>query len=467
MSKNALVKFVILLVVVTLVYSVFWFFKTGQLHKQVENFINQNSNYVSVGEIAVSGFPLTQTVTIKDLKFTLPGALLSKRQTLVKHLEAKAGIFSSDFTVTLPEGVSVQDSDNVASAVEFSKEPEISVSVVDGRISKFSYLDFGYRISDLEKNTIYAASSSTITLESVIGAEDKVTTKISANIKDIEGFDVVDIYKNVFEKKITEGLKTGEIILGSATVATDPAAAPAVAADGSVVAPAPAADAASVLAAPIAAADAAAVAAEAPVAPIDPTAPAKADDKLAATATDTNLVKSNFMAEIEYSLMPNKDDQKAQIPTDPTQIQEVPAQHNKVIKVTSLEFSNPLYKVSMNGEMNALADDNMPSGSLAIKVEKIDNLINHLVLHLGQMTEKKPVTTEVQSVDLAGNGTLTEDAYQNFLKKFSASLGLVAKEVAAKNAVSKDDVAQFDIRREKNLEFLVNETSIREILGKF
>ncbi len=466
MSKNALVKFVILLVVVTLVYSVFWFFKTGQLHKQVENFINQNSNYVSVGEVAVSGFPLTQTVTIKDLKFTLPGALLSKRQTLVKHLEAKAGIFSSDFTITLPEGVLVQDSDNVASAVEFSKEPEITVSVADGRIGKFSYLDFGYRIADLEKNTIYAASSSTITLESAIGAEDKVTTKISANIKDIEGFDVVDIYKNVFEKKITEGLKTGEIILGSATVANDPAVAPEVAADGSVVTPA--VDAAAAPAAPISAADAeAVVAAEVHVAPIDHIAPPKADEKLAATATDTNLVKSNFMAEIEYSLMPNKDDQKAQIPTDPTQIQEVPAQHNKVIKVTSLEFSNPLYKVSMNGEMNALADDNMPSGSLAIKVEKIDNLINHLVLHLGQMTEKKPVTTEVQSVDLAGNGTLTEDAYQNFLKKFSASLSSVAKEVAAKNAVSKDDVAQFDIRREKNLEFLVNETSIREILGKF
>lgn len=464
MSKNALVKFVILLVVVTLVYSVFWFFKTGQLHKQVENFINQNSNYVSVGEVAVSGFPLTQTVTIKDLKFTTPGALLSKRQTLIKHLEAKAGIFSSDFAVTLPEGVSVQDSDNVASVVEFSKEPEISISVADGRIAKFSYQDFGYRIADLEKNTIYAASSSTITLESVIGAEDKVTTKISANIKDIEGFDVVDIYRNVFEKKITEGLKTGEIVLGSATVANDPAA---VAADGSVLAPAAPIDVAAIAAAPVAASDAAAAAAAAPAAPIDPTAPAKADDKLAATATDTNLVKSNFVAEIEYSLIPNKDDQKAQIPTDPTQIQEVPAQHNKVIKVTSLEFSNPLYKVSMNGEMNALADDNMPSGSLAIKVEKIDNLINHLVLHLGQMTEKKPVTTEVQSVDLAGNGTLTEDAYQNFLKKFSASLGLVAKEVAAKNAVSKDDVAQFDIRREKNLEFLVNETSIREILGKF
>jgi len=466
MSKNALVKFVILLVVLTLVYSVFWFFKTGQLHKQVESFINQNSNYVSVGEVAVSGFPLTQKVTIKDLKFTLPGSLLSKRQTVVKHLEAKAGIFSSEFTITLPEPVAVQDSDNVSLLVEFNKEPEISISVVDGRIAQFSYQDFGYKIADLEKNTVYAASSSSIVLESVVGAEDKITTKITANIKDIEGFDVADIYKNVFEKKITEGLKTGEIILGSATAVTDPAAVPA---DGSAVAPvvavaAPAAVPTAV--APVVPSDSA-VAASAPAAPLDPNAPVKTDDKLAAAAADNSLVKSNFVAEIEYSLIPNKDDQKAQIPTDPTQIQEVPVQHNKVIKVVNLEFSNPLYKVSMNGEMNALADDNMPSGSLAIKVEKIDSLISHLVLSLSKMTEKKPLNTEVQAVDLSGNATLTEDAYQGFLQKFSAGLGSVAKEVAAKNAVSKDDVAQFDIRREKNLEFLVNETSIREIFGKF
>ena len=456
MSKNALVKFVILLVVAALVYSVFWFFKSGQLLKQVNGFVSQNSNYISTGEVSVSGFPLAQKVTIKELKFTLPGALLSKRQTIVKHLEAKAGIFSSDFTVTLPEPVLVQDADNVSSTVEFSKEPEISVSMADGRIAKFSYQDFGYRILDAEKNTIYAASSSSIVIEAVAGSEDKSATKITANIKDIEGFDVADIYKNVFEKKITEGLKTGEIVLGSAVVATDPAATP-------VVDPAAAPLAGAV--APIdPAAAPAAVAADATA----PVAPAKVEDKLTATVTDNSLVKSNFTAEIEYSLIPNKDDQKAQIPTDPTQIQEVPTQHNKTIKVTSLEFSNPLYKISINGEMHALADDNMPSGSLAIKVEKIDNLVNHLVISLGQITDqKKPVATEVQSVDLAGNGTLTADAYQNFLKKFATGLAAVSKEVAAKNAVSKDEVAEFDIRREKNLEFLINETSIREILGKF
>jgi nucleoid DNA-binding protein len=59
------------------------------------------------------------------------------------------------------------------------------------------------------------------------------------------------------------------------------------------------------------------------------------------------------------------------------------------------------------------------------------------------------------------------EAYKNFLTRISQSLASVTKEVAAKNSVTLADTGAFDIRREKNLEFLVNETSIREILGKF
>jgi hypothetical protein len=36
-----------------------------------------------------------------------------------------------------------------------------------------------------------------------------------------------------------------------------------------------------------------------------------------------------------------------------------------------------------------------------------------------------------------------------------------------KNQLSKEDLAVFEIRREKNLDFLINETPIREVMGKF
>ena len=168
MGKNIIIKLVILLVVSALVYSVYWFFKVGQVEKQVNKFINENAAHVSVGEVAISGFPLSQKITIKDLKFTIPNSVLNKRQVIVKHLEAKAGIFASDFSITLVEPVSVQDIDNNSATVEFSKDPEITVSFFDGRIAKFNYQDLGYRILDAEKNVIYAASSSVIAVESVV-----------------------------------------------------------------------------------------------------------------------------------------------------------------------------------------------------------------------------------------------------------------------------------------------------------
>ena len=453
MSKNIAIKLIILLVVAALVYSVLWFFKIGQVEKQVNNFISENSLNVSAGEVSVSGFPMSQKITISDLKFTLPSSLLNKRQVVIKHLEAKAGVFVTDFSITFTDAT-LQDSDGNIANVEFSKDPEITISFIDGRISKFHYQDFGYRILDQEKNVIYAASSSLISLQSSAAEGEKITTKLTADVKDIEGFDVLDVYKNVFEKKVMEGMKTGEISIGSVSTTASPAqpnvatAQPAVVADATVPAPAP-----TTTTTPVADASA---------------APAPADG-MAAAVSNTNLVKSNFTADIEYTLVPNQAEQQAQIPTDPTQVQEVPVQYSKVVKINNAEFSKPIYKASFNGEMSTFQDDSLPSGAISIKIEKVDSLIGYVSAGFTQMAEqKRPITTEVvQSSDLANNGMPAEDSYQNFLRKVSANLSPVAKELAAKNAVSKDEIAAFDIRREKNLEFLVNEVSLREVLGKF
>ncbi len=468
MSKNILVKFVIFLVVIALVYSVFWFFKAGQLRKNLEAFVSKNSNYVSAGEIEVAGFPLAQKVTVRDLKFTLPTSLLNKRQTIVKQLEATSGILSSDFVIKIPEPVTVQDSDNNSTTVEFAQAPEIKFSITDGIISKFNYQDSGYKIVGIDQNLIYSAGSSSISSTSSLENDGSTKTKIAINIKDIEGFDVVDIYKNLFEKNIADGLKTGEITLGSSVPeANIQATAPEnvdTTTTPSVAASAPNAEQAQLpesLPAKTADTTNSAVSAS----------PQKAEELKPAEATaENNSNKSNFVAELEYLVTSTKD-AGAQIPTDPTQVQEIPTQNSKVIKITNLEFSNPLYKISVNGEANLFADDSLPSGSLAVKIEKIDNLINSLIANFSKTTEQSaPVAnaeSEVKSVDLIGNATLTEEAYLKFLEKFSTKLNSIAKEVAAKNPVSTSDLSEFDIRREKNLEFLINETSIREIFGKF
>ena len=495
MGRNIVIKLAILLVVAALVYSVFWFFKVGQVEKQIKEFVSNNSSYVSAGEVVVSGFPLAQKITIKNLKFIIPNAALDKNQVLVPHLEATAGILTSDYKITLIETVSVQDPDGNLSSVEFAKDPEISISMLDGNIAKFHYQDSGYRILGADKSVIYSSTNSMVSVKNSVEM-DKITNLISINIKEIEGFDVISLYKNILEKKIVDGIKTGEISLSnnptpaanSEQVMPDALAAQQVAtltAPAQVVTPITPTTTAAVNAS---------VATSPDVAASSTTQEAVADPVLAnapapATISDTSLVKSDLTLELEYVLTPIKvEGQQPNIPQDPTQIQEAPSQHSKTVKITSLEFSNPLYKMTISGEMSSLPDDSLPSGGITIKVEKITNLITQISTNFTQMANKnkspttvKPAPTDdAKTADSATNpasvvddllkGTLAvpvEDPYHSFLVRVSTNFSSVIKEIAAKNAASKDDVAQFDVRREKNLDFLINETSTREILGKF
>lgn len=451
MARNFLLKLLVLIAVVALSYSVFWFFKVGQVEKHVNKFVSENSSYVSVGEISVSGFPMVQKITIHDLKFTIPNALVSGKQVVVKQVEAVAKIFSSDFAVTFVEPVTLTDAAGNIFSIEFSQLPQVSMTISGSKIAKFNYQDSGYRILDAEKKIVYGAASSSFMLDSSVDDADKATSKISIGVKEIEGFDVITAYKNAFEKKVIDGIKTGEISVGS-SAPTDAAPTSLVLSAGAPTAAAPA-----TTSAPVDAAQA-----------NNAAAPNVGENAV----NNTDVIKGNFSAELEYILTPiqqNPAGENPQIPTDPTQVQEVAVQYSKVIKITSLEFSNPLYKISVNGEMNVFADDNLPSGAFAVKIDKFDLFSAHVTAGLAKLSEgiKPSRLSEVRSSDLTSVGLPVEDSYQNFLKKVSAGFMNVSKELASKNAVSTESLAQFDVRREKNIEFLINETSFREILGKF
>lgn len=484
MNKSILIKSGIILVVLAVVHSVFWFFKTGQVEKQINNFISENSSRISAGEVAVSGFPLKQKVSIKDLKFSAPNSMLNKYQITVSRLEATAGIFNSDFTIAITDQVLVQDNEtNNSGHIEFSKEPEITASISEGMITKFSYHDLGHRVLDADKNVVYATSAASFTSDLTVEEGDKIKNKILVDLKDIEGFDILSIYKNSSEKKLIEGIKTGEITIGNSGALN---AAPVDAAPIAAPTAAPAITALPILNNPTAAA--------ATPAPSDPSAVVEIKTEDLSAAVSTNLVKSNFTADIEYLLSPAQqgEQQTNAAPSDPTQIQETPIQYSKSLKINSLELSNPLYKISVNGQLNIFQDDSLPSGAVTVKVEKIDNLINHVASGLNQIADQKapaPIIPTVQSADLAAanpanvptvdptqavpsavvpaSSAVLDEAYQSFLKRFTAGLASVTKEVSTKNQLSKDDVAVFDVRREKNIEFLINETPMREILGKF
>jgi hypothetical protein len=379
MSKN-LIKLLILLVVITLVYSVFWFFKVGQVEKKINNFISENSAHISAAEVVVSGFPLSQKVSIKDLKFNFPNQVFGNRQILIKNLEANTGIFANEFSLNIPmDGVSTTDASGVTLNVTFNQQPIANFSLNSEGFASFSYQDYGYKILDNDQKTVYAAASSQFNFYSVVEGE-KIVNKIKADIKEIEGFEVIDMYKNSFEKKIIEGIKTGEITLGSASSVISPT-------DVNIAAPMPTPEAAVVQASAVATTDATPIANNNSIdaslanqSSNDAAATIPTQDPASTPEVVKEVFKNNFSMDIEYSLVPVAKSVDQAAPTDPTQIQEAPTQYSKLIKINNLEFSNSLYKILVNGELNSFQDDNSPSGSIGIKVEKIDNLVDLIIL---------------------------------------------------------------------------------------
>jgi len=502
MKKSLIIKLSIVLVVLVLSYCVFWFFKAGQSEKQINKFIADNSSYISAGEIAVSGFPVAQKIVISDLKITVPVNLIAKRQIVIKQLQANSGIFSNEFVVNLTDAVKVQDLDNSGDLfdVEFVSQPEILVSLLDGAISKFQYNDVGFKVLDAEKNVVNASSGTSILSENSVDESDKRTNKINISFKDLEGYTVIDFYKNLLEKKVIEGIKTEEIKVNINPVAmidpnlqqmppltpeqagmVQPNMAPVVdpnqpsisanqppmtpPVDGnSAVAQAVASQNGGVqpVAMPVDPAN------QAPVANIDPNNPQQAP--LVATIVESELSKHNVVIDVVLTLTPSVKQEQGEVPpVDPTQVQELPVQYVQNIKINNVELSNASYKINITGDAISASDDNYPSGGITVKVEKIASLVAHLKGQFKQLSQSKKPTVPSNGVDLTSEQAQQSQIqnYDIFLNNISEKLSDVSNEIASKNSVSKDTVAQFDVRREKNLEFLINEVPVREIIGKF
>ncbi len=522
MKKGLIIKLAIVLVVLVLSYCVFWFYKAGQSEKQINKFIADNSAHISAGEIAVSGFPVGQKIVISDLKITVPVNLVAKRQIIIKKLEASAGIFSNNFVVNFVDSVKLQDLENSGDVfdVEFVSKPEIIISLLGGTISKFQYNDAGFKVLDNEKNIVNSSTGTSVLSENSVDEADKRINKINISFKELEGYAVFDLYKNLLDKKVVEGIKTEEIKVNvgqiidqtniqqmTAPLAQDqanlavqnnlnqptnpvaPAQAPQIPANNGQEAVNRAMEMANRVASNDAQQAPAPVAPPMPVAPlaenvdpnqvpplanVDPNQapqdPSQAS-QLADAISNSAMIKSNVTIDIVITLTPSvKQDQSETPPTDPTQIQELPVQYIQNVKINNVELSNSLYKINVTGDFINASDDNYPSGGITLKVEKITNLVNQLRSQFKQLSQSKKPATPVGGVDLVNDQSQQQNQIQNydiFLNNISEKLNEVSNEIALKNSASKDDIAQFDIRREKNLEFLVNEVSVREIIGKF
>ena len=62
MKKDLIIKLTIVFLVIVFGYSVFWFFKAGQIEKQLNKFISENSTNISVAKLTVTGFPVAHKI---------------------------------------------------------------------------------------------------------------------------------------------------------------------------------------------------------------------------------------------------------------------------------------------------------------------------------------------------------------------------------------------------------------------
>lgn len=510
MAKKFLTKLVSLVSVFVLLYSIFWFFKAGQLEKHINNFVANNSPNVSLASFDISGYPLQHKVTVRDLRFSLPFKSLEKSKIVVKKIEATSEVFQNEFMISVLGDVIVFDKQNQINNVEFMRNPKARLLFSSGRVSEFSYDDFGYRVFDVSKNVVYAASSSSMKFFSRASDDGQVKNKIKVKVRDIEGLDVAAIYKNIFENRVIDAIKTGKIRVAR----EEKVEGVAVAGDGEVVqgdVASVAGDAGDVaVAVPVAAVDAVPV--TVPAAAVD-AAPAAvpvatkleekpAESKEIAMASqvvdngakavkeedlvdldiqratneegqkteqinsllEINEVKNDLIIDLEYILTP-ENGQNLAVPTDPTQIRNLRTKYNRSFKVSKLQLANSLYKININGQVNMFQDDALPSGFVTIRLDNISNLTKYLQDSMEKIALKD--SSELLSFDASLELGLEADSYRNFLRKVAAGLDPVSKEIAAKNQLSQDDVAVYDMRREKNLDFVVNETPLREILGRF
>ncbi len=619
MNKAPAIKLGIIFLVITISYSFFWFVRTGQTEKKINNLISKNSSSISASSVSVSGFPFSQKITISDLKFNIPS--ISKYQVTVKKLEANTGIFSKSFSANILEQVTVFDNDsNTIRNIEFKESPKISISFNNEGISSFDYQDSGYTILEDQKPPFYSSSSNIIKMETLETANNQVALKFNIDIKDMEGVNLASIYQNVFEKKINEGIKTGEITignninnstnstllinpeqqvttgsqinsinstinssinssinsqaippiktelkpaseLGSNSNINNPQVAPQqVASNDNInpninpnnnsgtsnnnqpINPQEAVKIASQSGSPALAQQVSASVNNSPT--INSNAPAvNSVDVVPNPANNASAIANNTNGQVEQPkiiIEPSKQNSKFNLsldfvytvinssestakkenniktanaqpateqanninpspttnnvnasnanptPSDVNNIPPVPTVANNQntpaptlpeispahkseigtnsgysIKINNFELSSNEIKFTANGQIDNFIDDNSPSGSVTLKIDKFPSF-NTAISSAVESIKSNIIAKQNKGLSQQNNVP-----YDNFLNKINEKLFLILEEISKKNALTKPETAVLEIRREKNLEFIINETPMREVAGKF
>jgi serine protease inhibitor ecotin len=190
-------------------------------------------------------------------------------------------------------------------------------------------------------------------------------------------------------------------------------------------------------------------------------------------------------------------------PLDPSQLQMATTQYNKNFKINLIEISNQNFKISIMGSVDQFQDDSMLSGFASIKIQKLDNLVSYLKSEFKNISQAIKSTVkdssdasqamqanssdgqnisvdqnaqvingtaenkQANSLDQDRGGDYSLLQYSKSLDQIIENMEKVSQEISSKNQLSQNGDCVLDIKRERNLELIINDISVREILGKF
>ena len=432
MNRGIISKILALIIVALIGYSVIWFFKTSSTKKYLTAAIASADGKISAAGVSVSGFPFSQKIIIEGFKFQTDNlaeklSLAGKYEVVIKKIEASSGLFSSDFKVNNISEVSFQDSNGNSGTIEFNQTPEISFSFIGGPLTKMSYKDAGYKITDAAKITLYEGGSSFVEFESAAEADDKVRHKIKAEFKDIDG---VDIFTDKKIQAITPAPSDANIDASGANPAPTP--------NPSETLPAQTAD----------------------------------------SSSGISSLKKYFFIDAEYVLSAKA-----------TEGEMPDLSINKSYKIESinvkgLEISSPMYKITANADFVSGEEGNLTATcNGVIKIEKISNIITYIKKAMNANPKYNPapsaaaVSVSTQdATQSATNGqpnpsatnveppltTMSPDA--SLLSE--SDFATVIMDLAKKNNATMDNISVFSIKRDKGGEFMINEIPLPELIIK-
>ncbi|MFT7087791.1 MAG: hypothetical protein ACJAZX_001236 [Rickettsiales bacterium] len=407
-KRNTNIWILAILLLLTALYGVFWSFKARLYEQRINDIVASiaaskvipDKKIVMNGDVKVSGFPMMHKIDIKNLTL---GNVSKKYRVVLNHIEIEIGAFSSDFLVRSLGPIFMEDkSSNFEGSIDFNSGNKISGVISGDKISQLKYVGSGFRIFDEKKNVLFTVESKN---GKIIFLNDTIPQSIISN----DGYKILDARNEVI-------FVAESFLIDTKYVDSEQYISKNVLNIKNYQFP------------------------------------------TFAKSPENQDIKNNLIILSATNISPNEKFENISAQTSMYQQKLAPYIFN--IELEDFEFSNSLYKISMNGQASNFPDGAENYGSILARIENLDNLTKNIVSKVRRISG-----IEEELSDHSSKAPDRSSIFAAMALQFLDNLHPTLKDVAAKNPLSKNGLSVFEIKKERGEEFLINNVAPMEILA--